>query len=99
MVKGIKSVTADFSTLLSDDKNLIINTKRLILEPVVENHAILLCPVLSDESLYTFVPQNPPTLEELRNRYRIWSKRRSPDGLEIWLNWIARDRVSGECIY
>jgi [ribosomal protein S5]-alanine N-acetyltransferase len=49
-------------------------------------------PLLSDPELFCYLPENPPSLAELEERYRRWEPRRSPKGDEIWLNWIARIR-------
>lgn len=88
----------NFLDLVSDDRNLVIETARLTLEPVVEDHAPKMLPLLLDEALYIYVPQDPPNLDELRRRYKLWGTRKSPDGSEIWLNWMARERATGECI-
>lgn len=45
---------------------------------------------MSDASLYTFIPQEPPTLEALLARYRRLEGRGSADGRERWLNWAVR---------
>lgn len=87
----------NFLDLISNDNNLIIETDRLVLEPIVESHAEKMLPMFLDESLYNFIPQNPPTLDQLQKRYRAWSKRTSPDGSEIWLNWAAR--TFADCNY
>src|ERR1700686_445875 len=83
----------DYLELVKDDQNLLIATERLVLEPILESHAPLLLPVLQDETLYGFIPQDPPSLENLQHRYKIWRARRSPDGREIWLNWAGRQRA------
>jgi RimJ/RimL family protein N-acetyltransferase len=82
-------------SLISNDCNLLLETESLVLEPTVEQHAPLLFPLLQDESLYRYLPQDPPSLEALQKRYKAWSARKSPDGQEIWLNWMARHRVTG----
>lgn len=66
---------------------------RLVLEPLVVAHARALFPLLCDERLYTYIPQEPPTsMAVVTERYRRLELRRSPDGQQIWLNWAARLR-------
>jgi RimJ/RimL family protein N-acetyltransferase len=68
-----------------------LTSARLVLEPLVAAHASLLYPHLLDERLYRFIPQDPPSSENaLRDRYRRLETRRSPDGEEMWLNWVMR---------
>jgi RimJ/RimL family protein N-acetyltransferase len=68
-------------------------TARLVLEPLVIAHARALFPLLCDERLYTYIPQEPPASEDtLAERYRRLELRRSPDGQRVWLNWAARLR-------
>lgn len=71
-------------------------TKNLTLEPITEIHAKELCEFFSDSELHRFVPFEPPTFEQQRERCVRWAKRRSPDGVEIWLNWAARDKETGQ---
>lgn len=41
--------------------------------------------------LYEFTEDEPPrSVEALRDRYTALARRRSPDGAEIWLNWVVR---------
>jgi len=46
--------------------------------------------VLNAQELYQFIPSDPPSREALQALYTRWEKRISPDGTELWLNWIAR---------
>ena len=63
-------------------------TRRLRLEPLVVAHADALYPVLCDPRQLEYLDQGAPvSLEALRERYRKLESRRSPDGLEHWLNW------------
>ncbi len=80
------------------DETLFLQTPRLRLEPILISHASEMVEVLKDPSLYEFVPQDPPTLSKLEKTYEFWSKRSSPSGDEIWLNWAARLISSGELI-
>jgi RimJ/RimL family protein N-acetyltransferase len=69
-------------------------TARLILEPLVAAHAQALYPLLLDERLYTYIPQEPPfSVESLAERYQRLATRCSPDGRQVWLNWAARLRA------
>ena len=38
------------------------------------------------------------SLAQHRSRCRVWAERWSPDGSELWLNWVARHRENGEAI-
>jgi RimJ/RimL family protein N-acetyltransferase len=61
------------------------------LEPQTARHAEELFPLLADPSLYVFLDVPPPeSLESLRERFRQLETRRSPDGTEVWLNWVIR---------
>lgn len=76
-----------------------LSTARLTLEPIVATHAPRLFPSLSDERLYTYLPEDPPTsVAALTERYGRWSGRRSPDGREVWLNWALRLRTKAEYV-
>ena len=35
---------------------------------------------------------------ELRDRFSAWESRRSPDGSELWLNWVVRDNSGGRAL-
>jgi [ribosomal protein S5]-alanine N-acetyltransferase len=73
-----------------------LETERLLLEPLLPEHATLLFEGLADERLYRFIPSDPPeSLEALETRYRKLSSRRSPDGSEAWLNFAMRLREEG----
>lgn len=74
----------------------VLETRRLLLEPLAAAHAAELYEHLLDRRLYTFIPQDPPVSEgSLEDRYRKLSTRRSPDGSEAWLNWAVRERETG----
>ncbi len=83
---------------LPSDEKLTIETDRLMLEPVLKLHADEMVTLLSDSELYSFIPQDPPELEKLRKTYELWSKRVSPAGDELWLNWIARLKSTREAV-
>ena len=56
---------------------------------MAERHADAMFAVVGDPTLYTWIDHGPPaSVERLREVYRRVQQRRSPDGLEIWLNWV-----------
>lgn len=66
-----------------------IRTARLFLTPLEPKDAVEMVGVLSDPTLYTFTGGVPPTLGELKERYRRQSAG-CPRPDEIWHNWILR---------
>ncbi len=64
-------------------------SERLRIEPLRSEHAEVVLPSLQDPAIYTYLPGDPPTAEVLQRRYDFWAQGRSPDGEELWLNWIA----------
>jgi len=40
----------------------------------------------------------PPSSDELTALYQKWELRKSPDGTEEWLNWIAREKSSRQVV-
>lgn len=76
-----------------------IQTARLVLDPLLPTHAAALFTALQDSRLYTYIPDDPPiTLTALAARYRRLARRRSPDGREVWLNWVANLRGADQPI-
>lgn len=62
---------------------------RLHLEPLRERHADAMYPLLADPALYTHIDHGPPaSAKRLHEVYRQLQRRRSPDGSELWLNWV-----------
>jgi len=77
----------------------MIETDRLILEPVHFAHAELMFGGLSDEALYQYLPElPPPSIEALQERYRALETTISPDGNEVWLNWVLVRRGTRKVI-
>lgn len=73
------------------DPREAIETTRLTLEPIRPDHAEELFALLQDPTLYTYIPQEPPvSVAALRVRFERLAAGRSPDGTQIWLNWVAR---------
>jgi RimJ/RimL family protein N-acetyltransferase len=63
----------------------------VILEPQTARDAAELFSVLDDPALYVFTDDKGPLSEEaLAERLARLESRRSPDGLEQWLNWVIR---------
>ena len=74
-----------------------LTTARLDCEPLVANHAPLVFSELCNDDLYRFIPQEPPaSVEVLTARFeRLEREPYSPDGTELWLNWVMHDRDTG----
>src|ERR687894_422227 len=70
----------------------VLETRRLLLEPLTGAHAAGLYGQLLDGRLYAFIPQDPPASErELEDRYRRLSgrrERRTPAGTSA--SWRPR---------
>lgn len=95
----ISSQAFKYKVLKLADVDAIIRTNRLELIPLIRDHAERLFPVLAEVSLYEYTQEPPPTsLETLRGRYSFLQSRRSPDGSEVWLNWLVQESDSGEAI-
>jgi len=73
----------------------VIETERLLLEPLRADHAVEMATVLDDERLHAFIGGRPATLDELRARYIRLVAGRSADGSQGWLNWVVRHRRIG----
>jgi len=50
--------------------------------------------VLSDPAIYEYENEPPASVEWLQARFKRLESRRSPDGIEQWLNWVLRDGSS-----
>ena len=83
---------------LPSDEKLLLITSRLTLEPIIASHAKEMSILLSNNDLYNYIPQVPPELGELEKTYEFWSRRISPIGDELWLNWAARLITTGEVV-
>jgi [ribosomal protein S5]-alanine N-acetyltransferase len=64
----------------------------LMLEPQVAAHADEMFAVLSDPRIYEYENEPPVSLATLRERFARLESRASPDGRELWLNWVLRLR-------
>jgi RimJ/RimL family protein N-acetyltransferase len=70
-------------------------TERLELEPLGVVHAAELAPLLDDASLHEFTGGAPLSAPALRARYARLAVRRSPEGDQMWGNWVMRVRATG----
>jgi len=70
-------------------------TERLDLEPLAVAHATELAPLLDDPSLHEFTGGAPLPAAALAGRYARLAARRSPDGSQLWGNWVMRVHASG----
>ena len=74
----------------------VLQSPRLRLEPQQPGHSERLYPLLLDPRLYEHIPlETPASLDALRERLQRLSGRRSPDGQELWLNWVLCDASAG----
>ena len=71
------------------------STERLDLEPVTVHHAAELAPVLNDTALHEFTGGTPLAPAALAARYAQLASRHSPDGSQLWGNWVIRVRDTG----
>ena len=95
---GTESIS-EKSPKASTATDLAINTDRLDLAALSLDHAEVLFPILADASLYQYTGGSPPaSVDALRKVYALQEARRSPDGVEIWLNWVVTVRHSDEVI-
>jgi RimJ/RimL family protein N-acetyltransferase len=69
--------------------------KRLDLEPLAVAHAAELAPLLDDMSLHEFTGGAPLPEAALAARFARLAARRSPDGDQLWGNWVLRVRATG----
>jgi RimJ/RimL family protein N-acetyltransferase len=76
----------------------MILTERLELRPMSPDDAEEMFVVLADDALYAVIGGDPPSLDELRDRYTRQAVGHSADGTETWHNWILRQRDDGAAI-
>jgi RimJ/RimL family protein N-acetyltransferase len=75
-----------------------LDCARLVLDPLDVRDAGDMVGVLADPTLYAHTGGEPPDLVTLQERYARQARGRSPDGSELWLNWIARTRGTGRAV-
>jgi RimJ/RimL family protein N-acetyltransferase len=84
---------------LPADGAMRISTERLDLVPLTAKDAEDLFPLLEDPSLGRFTGETPPAdVEAVRAGFSRWEARRSPDGAELWLNWVVRLRDDARAV-
>jgi RimJ/RimL family protein N-acetyltransferase len=71
---------------------------RLSLDPLRLEDAAELAALLDDPSLHRFIGGKPATPEEVRARVERQVRGRSPDGKDVWLNWVVRERRTGQIV-
>lgn len=77
----------------------MLDSARLRLEPIAREHAALLYDGLQDPALYAYLAADPPTdVGELAARYDFLAGRTSPDGTEVWLNWVLFERAGSAAL-
>ena len=68
-----------------------ITAAELVLEPLTVAGADTMFEVLSDPQIYRYLDYGPPpSVEHLRDVYAKLERRTSPDGSQLWLNWVVR---------
>ena len=84
---------------LPADDQMRISTRRLDLMPLTAADSDDLFPMLDDPALGRFTGETPPAdIEAVRIRFARWEARRSPDGAELWLNWVVRRREDARAV-
>lgn len=68
----------------------VLHAGDLRLEPEHPDHAEEMFVVLSDPAIYEYENEPPPSVHALRRGYERRRTRLSPDGEEVWLNWVVR---------
>ena len=77
----------------------IISTERLVLYPLNVSHAEHMFHGLSDLGSYDFTPDLPyREVAALAERYARLERRRSPDGREVWLNWVIESAATQQLV-
>lgn len=64
---------------------------RLALDPLRLEDAAELAPLLADPALHAFTGGEPDTPAQLRARVERQVRGRSPDGRDVWRNWVLRE--------
>lgn len=67
-----------------------LQAEGLVLEPLLVSHAEAMFQVLRDPAIYRYENEPPGSVAELQEHYRYLVRRRSPDGSQVWLNWVIR---------
>lgn len=84
---------------LPADDEMRISTPRLDLIPLTAGDAEDLFSLVKDPALGRFTGETPPAdAEAVRAGFARWEPRRSPDGSELWLNWVLRRREDARAV-
>ncbi len=75
-----------------------LRSDRLTLDPLRVEDAAGMVKVLASSELYRFTAGVPPSFDELRRRYCLQVAGGSPDGAEVWHNWVLRTHQPVEAI-
>jgi RimJ/RimL family protein N-acetyltransferase len=73
-------------------------SEHLELEPLVPAHAAELAPALDDARLHEFTGGAPLSVDAMTAWYERLAARRSPDGTQLWGNWVLRTRETGTAV-
>lgn len=72
-----------------------LESERLLLEVRHEFHAAELYELFCEKDLYHYMKREVPVSAEwLANGFKELERLTSPDGKELWLGWVARDKTS-----
>jgi GNAT superfamily N-acetyltransferase len=71
-----------------------VAARNVVLEPRLAEHAGEMFVVLGDPAIYEHENEPPASAEWLRARFARLESRRSPDGEQLWLNWVVRLRAA-----
>lgn len=70
-------------------------SSRLVIAPQNASHANEMFEVLADPALHTHTGGTPPASPEaLAERFAALEVSQSPDGRELWFNWVIRERAT-----
>jgi len=67
----------------------LLSSERLRIEPLRIEHTEQVMSDLQDPAIYRYLPGDPPSPQALHRRHAAWVVGHSPDGGELWLNWVA----------
>jgi RimJ/RimL family protein N-acetyltransferase len=72
-----------------------LESERLVLEVRKEHHANELYELFCEKDLYHYMKRDiPPSAEWLRSGFKVLERLTSPDGKDLWLGWVARDKTT-----
>lgn len=74
------------------------HTERLALDPLQPEDADEMFALLDDQELHEFIGGSPFSRPELVARYERLARRRSPDGSQVWGNWVVREGAVGQAV-